>query len=161
MEATVNADLRVAVEKFALAGIVPGEVKMTRQVVAMGASTALSLRAVEDSGIVVLALTDGSVVSLPPAADCKGMEVTVVNVGADTVAEVAASPDGTDKIVGSVVGAGADAACVQSSGEAGADFINTGATAEQGDRIVLTSDGVDTWWIGPGVGVWASEVLPT
>lgn len=158
-EATINADLKNAVEAMASGGYIPHEAKYTRQVVAMGAATALTLRAVEDSAVMVHALTDNSVVTLPLTTTCKGMQVTVRNVGADGAAKVSISPNAADKIKGSVAGktgAGA-AAVVQASGTANKDWINTKSTANQGDFTTLVSDGVDTWWITEGVGEWASE----
>jgi hypothetical protein len=107
--------------------------------------------AADEGGIVIQDLTDNAVITLPNiAAGNKGMQVTVQNTGADGAAKISISPDASDKIVGTV-------GAVQSGGVADKDWINTKATANQGDYTTLVSDGTDTWWIIGGVGVWASE----
>jgi hypothetical protein len=107
--------------------------------------------AADEGGIVIQDATDNAVITLPNiAAGNKGMKVTVQNIGANGAAKVSVSPDVSDKIAGSV-------AAVQSGGLADKDWINTKATAKQGDFTTLVSDGTDTWWIVGGVGVWASE----
>lgn len=159
MEATINVDQKIALEAAATYGRIPGEIKFRRQVKAMGAAVALTLRAIEDSGIIVHALTDDSVITLPAVASCKGMQVTVVNVGADGAAKVSISPGADDYIKGSVAGkTGAGAATVIASGAVKAkDWINTKVSANNGDFTTLVSDGVVSWYITEGVGEWASQ----
>lgn len=104
-----------------------------------------------DGGIVILAGANNDVVSLPNAATAnKGCVVIVINMAADDQAKVSISPDASDKIIGTV-------AAVSSSGAAGKDWINTKSGANQGDYTTLVSNGVDSWIIIGGVGVWASE----
>lgn len=104
-----------------------------------------------DGASIIQTATDTEIVNLPnAAAGNKGLVVTVQNVGAAGAAKVSISPDASDKIVGTV-------GAVASGGVANKDWINTKATATPGDYTTLVSDGVDTWWIIGGVGVWASE----
>jgi hypothetical protein len=149
MEATVPTESRQQVLDLA-DGRIPGTAKLTRQILSMGAATALTLRSAEDRFAAVQALTDNSVVTLPLAADSAGCEIRVQNVGAATAAKVSISPQAADKIVGTV-------GAVQSGGVANKDWINAKGTTKQGDFTVLMSDGGTTWWIVGGVGVWASE----
>ena len=95
--------------------------------------------------------TDNAVITLPNAASTNaGQEVVIQNSGADGAAKISISPDSSDKIVGGV-------GAVYSGGATNKDWINTKATAKKGDYTRLRSDGVDTWWIVGGIGVWASE----
>jgi len=155
MENTINADLKAALERLAVEGVVPGEMIFTRQVISLGAKVAYTVRAVEDSGIIILSTTTATAIQLPPAADCPGQEVTLINIAADAAASCAFVPDGTETIKGSAVGA-TDAACVQSSGAASATWANPDTTNLNGDRSTIVSDGVDNWYIKESVGVWAS-----
>jgi hypothetical protein len=159
MEATIQDSLKNALEAAASGGYVPGEAKFTRRVVEMGTATALTRRAVEDSGIILLVSANGSVVTLPAAASCKGMEVTIINVSADAASAISISPAATDNIIGSVVGkTGASAATIVQSGEAlDKDWVNTDTTHLKGDFTTLVSDGVLSWHITDGLGEWASE----
>lgn len=112
--------------------------------------------AADGDGTVATA-TDNSVVTLPNAAASNaGQRVTVQNQGADGAAKVSISPHSSDKIKGGVHGA-ATGDLVSFSGTADKDAINTKATAKSGDYLVLQCDGVDTWWVIGGKGVWASE----
>jgi hypothetical protein len=158
MEATINANLKVAAEALASGGYVPGEIKFTRQIVAMGAATALTLRAVEDSAIIVHALTDNSAVTLPKASTCKGMQVTVVNIAADDAAKVSLLVATGDKIIGGAGGitGGGAATVVQSGGVASHGWANTKTGSNKGDFTTVVSDGVDSWYIIGAIGIWAS-----
>lgn len=104
----------------------------------------------DDSGALILCAADNSVVTLPLAADNKGLVIRVANAAAAAAAKVSISPNALDKIVGTV-------GAVQSGGVLDKDWINTKATTKQGDYTELTSDGGTTWWITGGVGVWVSE----
>lgn len=104
-----------------------------------------------DANGIIQDSTDNAVITLPDiTAGSKGFTITVQNVAANGGALISVSPDATDKIKGSV-------GSVQFSGTANKDAQNTKATAKLGDFITLVSDGVDTWWVQGGQGVWASE----
>lgn len=147
---TIDADLEVAVENAAR-GYFSEVMRCRRNVVALGAATAITLREAEDKFGIILALTDNTVVTLPAASeDTLGMQVTVVNVGADGAAKVSISPAAADGIYGTVQ-------AVASGGVDDKDWINTKATALKGDYTQLVCDGSTGWFITGGVGVWASE----
>jgi hypothetical protein len=110
-----------------------------------------------DGDATVATATDNSVITLPNAAASNaGQRVIVQNQGADGAAKVSISPHSSDKIKGGVHGA-ATGDLVSFSGNADKDAINTKATAKAGDYLILQCDGVDTWWVIGGKGVWASE----
>lgn len=95
--------------------------------------------------------TDNAVITLPDAAAGNaGQEVVIQNTAADGAAKLSISPDSSDKIAGGI-------GSVYSGAVANKDWINTKATQKKGDYVRLRSDGVDTWWIVGGIGVWASE----
>tara|TARA_R110000772_G_C13310310_1_gene440374 strand:- start:40986 stop:41411 length:426 start_codon:yes stop_codon:yes gene_type:complete len=106
----------------------------------------------EDSGKEFEIGTDAKVITLP--ATKKGLVYRVRNIGADGNNTVTLSPVAADKIIGSISNAAADSV---SAGANDKDIINTKATANRGDWIELTGDGVDGWYISGGVGIWASE----
>lgn len=103
-----------------------------------------------DRNAILQCATDNGVITLPLAADVKGMEITVQNTGAATAALVSISPNAADKVVGTVM-------AVSSGGVVNKDWRNTKATSKQGDYVTLVSDGGTIWWIIAGMGVWASE----
>ena len=108
------------------------------------------------SGTFLIA-TDALVQTLPPVGDETapfGSKLTFINSGADGTAIITISPDEDDAIFGTIANAAADSV---SGGVDDKDFINTKATANQGDRITLMSNGVSGWFIVEGVGIWASE----
>lgn len=106
----------------------------------------------EESGSIQLVGTDALTITLPPTKE--GVVFTFVNSGADGNNIITISPDAADAVFGSVANAAADSV---SGGEVDKDIVNTKATANKGDRITLIGDGVDGWYIGEGVGIWASE----
>lgn len=119
----------------------------------------------DQQGYVFGIATDAKTISLPAVSeDNKGMVITVINLGADGNNIVTISPASGDGIKGSLPaseGSNADATTADSlvskaTGTDGADFENTKATANEGDRVTLMSDGDADWWILGGVGVWAS-----
>ncbi len=107
---------------------------------------------VEDSGKCFNIGTDALTITLPPTA--KGAKYLFRNVGADGNNIITVSPDAADAIFGTVQNAAADSV---SAGVVDKDIINTKATANKGDFIILEGDGADGWYITGGVGIWASE----
>lgn len=104
-----------------------------------------------------LIATDALVMTLPPVGVETapfGSKLTFINSGADGAAIITLSPDANDAIFGTIANAAADSV---SGGVIDKDFVNTKATANQGDRITLMSNGTSGWFIVEGVGVWASE----
>ena len=142
METTIPESALGAVNRLA-----QGVDVTQRRIVAVGAAY---MATAEDNKALLQCGTDGGVVTLPLAADHKGLEITLQNIGAAGAAGVSLSPNAADKIVGTV-------GAVQSGGVADKDWINTKATTEQGDLSTVVSDGGTTWWLVGGVGVWASE----
>lgn len=107
---------------------------------------------VEDSGKCFNIGTDALTITLPPTA--KGVQYLFRNVGADGNNIITVSPDANDAVFGTVQNAAADSVA---SGTDDKDIINTKATANKGDFIILEGDGADGWYITGGVGIWASE----
>lgn len=101
--------------------------------------------AATDSGITQLVDTDGVVITLPATA--VGLTAVVRNVS-NSVGSVgiSVSPNSADQILGN----GFTAADNK-------DAINTKATAEPGDEIVLVADGSLGWYVQRVVGTWARE----
>lgn len=94
---------------------------------------------------------DNRIFTLPTAASAlSGFRVTFINTAAAGAALMSISPAAADAIVGTI-------GAVTASGVANKDWRNTKATQVKGDYCVLESDGVNTWYIVGGVGVWASE----
>ena len=112
---------------------------------------------VNDFSGTYLIATDALVQTLPPVGVETapfGAKLTFINSGADGTAIITLSPDANDAIFGTISNAAADSV---SGGVDDKDFVNTKATANQGDRITLMSNGVSGWFITEGVGIWASE----
>jgi hypothetical protein len=107
---------------------------------------------VEDSGKCFNIGTDALTITLP--ATSKGVVYLFRNVGADGNNIITISPDSVDAIFGTVQNAAADSVA---SGVVDKDIVNTKATANKGDYIILEGDGADGWYITGGVGIWASE----
>lgn len=118
-------------------------------VVAITVDTTLSP---EDSGKTFLVGTDALTVTLP--ATSAGVRYKFINSGADANNIITISPNANDAIFGTVQNAAADSV---SGGVVDKDIINTKATANKGDYIVIEGDGADGWYIVGGVGIWASE----
>lgn len=102
----------------------------------------------------VITATDNAVITLPSAASSKGKTIRVLCSAADGAALVSISPQSTDAIVGTIANAAADSV---SGGVANKDWRLTKATQNKGDYCDVQSDGVTTWYIVGGVGIWASE----
>jgi len=125
------------------------------------ASTTLSSG---DSGTTFNVATDALVITLPPvgslglgaSADAApaGTWYKFRNTGADGNNIITVSPAAADAIFGTVANAAADSVA---SGTDDKDIINTKATSNKGDFIILESDGATGWYITGGVGIWASE----
>ena len=101
--------------------------------------------------------TDALVQTLPPVGvetAPYGSRLRFLNSGADGNNLITLAPNANDGIFGTIANAAADSV---SGGVDDKDFVNTKATANNGDYIDLMSDGVTGWYIMGGVGIWASE----
>lgn len=98
----------------------------------------------EDTGKIIYQDTDAKTITLP--ATVIGYEYTFVNAGAYGTVIQTISPNASDQIIGS------DLAGVDDK-----DIINTKATAQRGDYIILKADGAQGWFITDMKGVWAAE----
>ncbi len=103
----------------------------------------------------VLTATDNAVITLPLVSSAnRGQRVKVQFSGADGAAKVSISPNALNAIYGTIANALADAV---SGNVLDKDWILTKATSNKGDYTILESDGAVGWYIGGGVGIWASE----
>jgi len=99
--------------------------------------------------------TDALVLSLPLITSGNlGCTVLCRNTGADGNNIITLSPDAADSVNGSIANAAADSVA---GGVVGKDWINTKATANNGDYVVLRAAALTKWYIVGGVGIWASE----
>lgn len=110
-------------------------------------AAALTLQPDDAGALVILSGTATRVVTLPPAARCKGMVFSLTTAAAPATG-VGHTLDtaGTDVMRGN----GFTAA-------AGKGAVNTQATAVAGDSITVASDGVSAWYITEVTGTWARE----
>jgi hypothetical protein len=117
--------------------------------------TASTTFTADDLGKTILVGTDALVMTLPAiTADMVGGRITFRNSGADGAAIITISPAATDAIIGTIANAAADSV---SGGVVNKDIVNTKATANKGDYIVLEAGALTAWYIAGGVGIWASE----
>lgn len=108
-----------------------------------------------DSGKVFGIATDAKTLTLPLIdADTLGIEISVINTGADGASIITISPNALDGVNGTIANAAADSVA---SGVVSKDIVNTKATANKGDRITLVAIAETEWYITDGVGIWASE----
>lgn len=108
-----------------------------------------------DAGIDHNIATDALVMSLPKINSGNlGMTFLFRNSGADGNNIITLSPDSADSFNGSIANASADSVA---SGVVNKDWINTKATANKGDYVVIRAVALTQWYIIGGVGVWASE----
>jgi len=99
--------------------------------------------------------TDALVATLPKIeAGNLGMTFLFRNTGADGNNIVTLSPNAADGIHGTIANAAADSVA---SGTVDKDFVNTKATANKGDYVILRAVALTEWYIIGGVGIWASE----
>lgn len=98
----------------------------------------------QDVGKVMDVDTDAKTITLPATA--AGVLYVIRNAGVDGAVAVTISPNAADKIMG------ADLAGVDDK-----DYINTKATAQQGDYVALLGDGSAGWYILNQRGTWAAE----
>jgi len=108
-----------------------------------------------DSDIEQNIATDAKVFTLPLiTTEILGKSFLFRNVGADGNNIVTISPASADAVHGTVANAAADSVA---GGVVDKDIINTKATANKADYIVLTPVALTEWNITGGVGIWASE----
>ena len=108
-----------------------------------------------DAGIDQNIATDALVMSLPKITSGNlGMTYLFRNTGADGNNIITLSPDAADSFNGTIANASADSVA---GGVAGKDWVNTKATANKGDYVVIRAVALTKWYIVGGVGVWASE----
>jgi len=98
----------------------------------------------QDVGKVMVVDTDAKTITLP--ATVVGLEFVIMNGGADGTVLVTVSPNANDKIMG------ADVAGVDNK-----DYLNTKATAINGDYIKILGDGADGWYVQAIRGTWTQE----
>ena len=110
--------------------------------------------------------TDAKTITLPLiTTQILGVDILIRNTGADANNIVTISPNALDGINGSLpasLGANADATTAdglisKAGGVVNKNFVNTKATANIGDFVVLRAVALTKWFIVGGVGVWASE----
>ena len=83
-----------------------------------------------------------------------GMTFLFRNTGADGNNIITLSPNAADGINGTIANAAADSVA---SGTVNKDWVNTKATANKGDYVILKAVALTAWYIVGGVGIWASE----
>ena len=117
-------------------------------------SASLSIPA-EDAGVDQNIATDALVISLPQIhSENIGLTYLFRNTGADGNNIITLSPHSTDGFHGSIANAAADSVA---SGVVDKDWVNTKATANSGDYVIIRAVALTKWFIVGGVGVWASE----
>lgn len=117
--------------------------------------TATTTLTIADSGVDHNVATDALTITLPDiTADNVGMTFLFRNTGADGAVALTLSPAATDGINGTIANAAVDSVA---SGVVDKDIVNTKATANNGDFIVLTAVALNKWFITGGVGIWASQ----
>ena len=99
----------------------------------------------EDTGKIFYVDTDAKAITLPATATV-GKDITIVNAGGFGAVAINVDPAAADKIMGPDL-----------AGEDNKDLINTKATAQRGDFVVLTAGHADGWVISAMKGVWAQE----
>jgi hypothetical protein len=108
-----------------------------------------------DAGVDQNISTDGLVVSLPQIhSENLGLTFLFRNTGADGNNIITLSPHSTDSFNGTIANASADSVA---SGVADKDWVNTKATANNGDYVIIRAVELTKWYIVGGVGIWASE----
>jgi len=99
--------------------------------------------------------TDALTITLPKIeAGNLGATFLFRNTGADGNNTITLSPNAVDGINGTIANAAADSVA---SGVVDKDFVNTKATANKGDYVILRAVALTEWYIIGGVGIWASE----
>jgi hypothetical protein len=99
--------------------------------------------------------TDALTVTLPLIeADNIGMAFLFRNTGADGANIITLSPNASDGIAGTIANAAADSVA---SGVVDKNLVNTKATANKGDYVIIRAVATTLWVIEGGVGIWASE----
>ena len=99
--------------------------------------------------------TDALITTLPKIeAGDLGLTYLFRNTGADGNNTITLSPNASDAIHGTIANAAADSVA---GGVVNKDFVNTKATANKGDYVILRAVALTEWYIIGGVGIWASE----
>ena len=99
--------------------------------------------------------TDALTTTLPEIeAGNLGLTYLFRNTGADGNNIITLSPNASDAIHGTIANAAADSVA---GGVVNKDFVNTKATANKGDYVILRAVALTEWYIIGGVGIWASE----
>jgi len=108
-----------------------------------------------DAGIDQNVATDALVITLPKIeAGNLGMTFLFRNTGSDGNNILTLSPNAVDSINGTIANSSADSVA---SGVVDKDWVNTKATANKGDYVILKAVALTEWYIVGGVGIWASE----
>lgn len=96
--------------------------------------------------------TDAKTITLPATAE--GLRYTIINIGADGAVGITVSPNASDAIMGTVINGGV---ITQLSETDDKDLVNTKATANNGDKLVLVGDGDAGWYVEESIGIWTEE----
>jgi len=107
------------------------------------------------SGMLFLVGADAKTATLPSSAAVgAGVKYAFLNKGADGAYGFTVSPNALDKLMGTFDNG---KVLTTLSGTEDKDIVNTKATANRGDYIVVESDGVDGWYVIGGKGIWTEE----
>lgn len=99
---------------------------------------------VEDTGKALFIDTDATTTTLP--ATTTGVRCALVNIGAYGTVAINADPNASDKVMGPDIG-----------GTDNKDLINTKATANRGDYVILQDGHADGFQVEAMKGTWATE----
>ena len=112
--------------------------------------------AVSDFGGTLQASTAAVMTAPACAAANKGARVTLQNIHASGTSGLQFASAGGDKIIGTgAFGTAGAVAAISKVAGSGNTVTNTTGTSVIGDYITLQSNGVDTWFIVGGAGIWA------
>lgn len=104
-----------------------------------------------DSFLEVNVGTDALTITLPKiSTDNIGLTYTLRNTGVAGNNIITIAPNALDAIIG-IVGS------VRASGVVNKAWINTKATSQQADFVILKAISVNRWYIQGGVGIFASQ----
>jgi len=107
------------------------------------------------SGTLFLVGADAKTATLPSSAAVgAGVKYAFLNNGADGAYGFTISPNAADMLMGSFDNG---RVLTSLSGTDDKDIVNTKATANKGDYLVVESDGVNGWFVIGGKGIWTEE----
>jgi hypothetical protein len=108
-----------------------------------------------ESGVVFLVGADAKTATLPSSAAVgAGVKYAFVNNGADGAYGFTVAVNAVDKLMGSFSNGRTK---ITMSGTDDKNIVNTKSTANNGDYLIIESDGVNGWYIIGGSGIWTEE----